>query len=70
MTERAAFCGLIKSRFTPVIAVQASDDVQATCSKNGLTLVDLLRACSEGAGVGSQGEKQHMLFLKYLQVTI
>eukprot|EP00892_Ulva_mutabilis_P007845 jgi/Ulvmu1/5432/UM022_0227.1 len=55
MTEGAAFTRLVKSRFTPVIAVQASAEVQATCGKNGLTFVDLLRACSEGAGVGSQG---------------
>lgn len=55
MTEGAAFSRLVKSRFTPVIAVQASADVQAACSKNGVTFVDLLRACSEGAGVGSQG---------------
>ena len=55
MTEGVTFSRLVKSRFTPVIAVQASAEVQGTCSKNGLTFVDLLRACSEGAGVGSQG---------------
>lgn len=58
MSEAGGEAGLareLRDTFSPAVAVVCDDSVADMFAASGLSFVDVLRVCSQRAGVGSQG---------------
>jgi hypothetical protein len=66
MVEQKPYHEVVKERFAPSVVVVSDAGVQAACAASGLSLVDILRACSVDASVGPQGMLDLLLENKQL----
>jgi hypothetical protein len=57
MTTASAFAAEIAEHFSPSVAVACDHGAQSTLSASGISFVDVLRICSDRAGVGPQGTR-------------
>jgi hypothetical protein len=56
MAKLVPYHEAIRDKFSPAVAVVSDAAVQEACQSNGLSLVDILRACSVNATVWPSGE--------------